>query len=67
MTRTMTHTKMNAKSSAKQALVRLRRFWSYWNAGPQQDWDRVYLCSVAPISAEALRGNEEAERAHVHF
>jgi hypothetical protein len=66
MTRTLIHMKMTTKPSAKQTLVRLRRFWSYWNAGPQQDWDRVYLCSVAPISAEALRGNEEAERAHMH-
>ena len=40
------------------------RFWSYMNEGPQQDWDRVYLCSVAPMSAGALRVNEEAERTH---
>ncbi len=45
---------------------RLRHFWSYLNEGPQQDWDRVYLCSVAPMSAGALRVNEEAERTHTH-
>ncbi len=66
MTPIALHTKMNAKSSAKTALARLRRFWIYWNAGPQQDWDRAYLCSLAPISASALRENEEAERAHAH-
>ena len=49
---------------AKQMLGRIRRFWSYMNEGPQQDWDRVYLCSVAPMSAGALRVNEEAERTH---
>ncbi len=49
---------------AKQMLARIRHFWSYMNAGPQENWDRVYLCSVAPMSAGALRENEEAERVH---
>lgn len=48
--------------SAKQMMGRIRRLLSYLNEGPQQDWDRVYLCSVAPMSASALRVNEEAER-----
>ena len=42
----------------------LRSFWSHMNEGPQHDYDRAYLCSVAPMSAEALRGSEEAERGH---
>jgi len=58
----MTPTKMNIK----QMLGRICRFWSYLNEGPQRDWDRVYLCSVAPMSAGALRVNEEAERTHTH-
>lgn len=66
MMHTEIDTKTNAKSGAGRVLIRLRRFWSYWNAGPQQDWDRAYLCSVAPISASALRENEEAQRAHAH-
>lgn len=56
----MTLTLMNAK----QMMGRIRRLLSYLNEGPQQDWDRVYLCSVAPMSASALRVNEEAERTH---
>ena len=51
-------------TNAKQMLAHFRRFWSYLNAGPQQEWDRVYLCSMAPMSAGALRQNEEAERIH---
>lgn len=58
----MTMTSINVK----QILGRLRRFLSYLNEGPQRDWDRVYLCSVAPMSAGALRVNEEAERTHSH-
>ena len=50
--------------TAQQMLGHIRRFWNYLNEGPQQDWDRVYLCSVAPMSAVALRVNEEAERTH---
>jgi len=50
--------------STKQMLSCLRRFWSYMNAGPEQEWNRMYLCSMAPMSAEALRQNEEAERIH---
>ena len=50
---------------AKQMLARICHFWSYMNAGPQEEWDRVYLCSVAPMSAGALRENEEAERTHL--
>ena len=42
----------------------LRAFWSHMNEGPQAEWDRAYLCSMAPMSAEALRGNVEAGRSH---
>ena len=52
------------KIYAQQMLARIRHFWSYMNAGPQAEWDRVYLCSMAPMSAGALRENEEAQ--HIH-
>lgn len=52
------------KTDLKQVMGRLLQFLSYLNAGPQQDWDRAYLCSVAPLSAGALRVNEEAQRTH---
>ncbi len=55
---------MMKNDTVKKMLTGLRSFWSYMNEGPQQDHERVYLCSVAPMSAEALRGNEEAERGH---
>lgn len=48
----------------KLMLANIRRFWIYMNAGPQQEWDRAHLCSMAPMSAGALRENEEAERIH---
>lgn len=51
-------------TTLKIMLAGLRSFWARMNEGPQQDWDRVYLCSVAPMSAGALRQNEEAERVH---
>ena len=57
---TMTH-----KNAAMQKFFAgLRAFWSHMNEGPQGDWDRAYLCSMAPMSAEALRGNVEAGRSH---
>ncbi len=45
-------------------MASLRAFWSRMNEGPQAEWDRAYLCSMAPMSAEALRGNVEAGRSH---
>lgn len=48
-------------------LNRIRLLWSYMNAGPEQDWDRAYLCSMAPMSAGALRVNEEAEHTHADW
>lgn len=42
----------------------LRALWNHMNEGPQAEWDRAYLCSMAPMSAEALRGNVEAGRSH---
>ncbi len=55
-------TDMMKNDTVKKMLTGLRSFWSYMNEGPQQDCERVYLCSVAPMSAGALRENEEAER-----
>jgi ABC-type nitrate/sulfonate/bicarbonate transport system substrate-binding protein len=62
---TLMNTKADAnKNTAGRMLAGLRRFWLYLNQGPEQAHDRAYLCSVAPLSAGALRDNEEAE--HVH-
>ena len=55
---------MNITLTTQKLLHSLHTFWRYMNAGPQQDWERAYLCSMAPMSAGALRRNEEAE--HVH-
>ena len=55
---------MSMTRTAHKMLDRLRVFWRYMNAGPEQDWERVYLCSMAPMSAGALRRNEEAEHSH---
>ncbi len=57
-------TEMMKNDTVKKMLTGLRSFWSYMNEGPQRDHERVYLCSVAPMSAGALRENEEAERVH---
>ena len=45
-------------------MASLRALWSHMNEGPQAEWDRAYLCSMAPMSAEALRENVEAGRSH---
>ena len=52
------------KIFSQKLLSNLRAFWSHMNEGPQAEWDRVYLCSMAPMSAEALRENVEAGRSH---
>ena len=49
-------------TTMQRIVAGLRAFWSHMNEGPQKDWDRVYLCSMAPMSAEALRENVEAGR-----
>ena len=56
---------MNISTAAM--LNRIRLFWNYMNAGPEQDWNRAYLCSMAPMSAGALRDNEEAEHTHADW
>jgi len=48
----------------KKMLTNLRAFWAHMNEGPESDWDKAYLCSVAPISAEALRESMDAGRSH---
>ena len=52
---------MSMNLTTRTMLNRIRLFWNYMNAGPHQDFDRAYLCSMAPLSAGALRNNEEAE------
>ena len=55
---------MTMNATLHKMLIGLRAFWNHMNEGPQKDWDRVYLCSMAPMSAEALRENVEASRSH---
>ncbi len=65
MTPMMTRTPPPAADTRlKKMMAGLRAFWSRMNEGPQAEWDRAYLCSMAPISAEALRENEEAGQSH---
>ena len=59
-----TNVKTGTNTRFQKIVAGLRAFWNHMNEGPQQDWDRVYLCSMAPMSAEALRGNVEAGRSH---
>ena len=55
---------MNTTLTAHKMMDGFRTLWRYLNAGPQADWERAYLCSMAPLSAGALRRNEEAEHSH---
>ena len=57
-----THTAANPR--LLKLMASLRALWNHMNEGPQAEWDRAYLCSMAPMSAEALRGNVEAGRSH---
>lgn len=56
---------IRSEKNTKLSKIRagLRAFWNHMNEGPQAEWDRAYLCSMAPMSAEALRENVEAGRA----
>lgn len=58
---------MSMYMTTQAMLHRIRLLWNYMNAGPYQDWDRAYLCSMAPMSAGALRDNEEAEHTHADW
>jgi hypothetical protein len=53
------------KKGMTLVLARLRALFSAKLDSP--DWDRVSLCSMAPLSADAFRHNEEAERSHGHL
>ena len=55
---------MTVTLTARKMMDGFHAVWRYLNAGPQADWERAYLCSMAPLSAGALRRNEEAEHAH---
>jgi len=55
---------MSMTNTAKKMMAHIKVFLRYMNARPNQDWERVYLCSMAPLSASALRHNEEAEHTH---
>ena len=57
-------TPVDKNEKMQKMMAGLRALWSHMNEGPQKDWDRVYLCSMAPMSAEALRENVEAGRSH---
>ena len=53
------------KKGIVYVLARLRALLS--SGLDAQDWDRVSLCSLAPLSADAFRHNQEAERSHGHL
>ena len=57
------NTTTHRNTTMQKIFAGLRAFWNHMNEGPQTDWDRAYLCSMAPMSAEALRENVEAGRA----
>ena len=50
---------------ARIVLARLRAFFTA--RGDSRSWDRVSLCSMAPLSADAFRHNEEAEHSCGHW
>jgi hypothetical protein len=53
------------KKGMNFVLARLRALFSArLDSG---DWDRVSLCSMAPLSADAFRHNREAEQNHGHL
>jgi hypothetical protein len=58
------NTEPSKNRTMQKIVANLRAFWSHMNEGPQGDWDRAHLCSMAPMSAEALRENVEAGRSH---
>ena len=49
----------------QKLLARLRALFT--SRGDSRSWDRVSLCSMAPLSADAFRHNEEAEHSHGHW
>lgn len=59
----MITTRSGKNTQILKIMAGLRTFWNHMNEGPQAEWDRAYLCSMAPMSAEALRENVEAGRA----
>lgn len=55
---------MQAIIHARGSIVAtLRKFITHWNKVADR-WDRVYLCSAAPLSAELMRDHEEAQLYH---
>ncbi len=53
------------KKGLEFVLARLRALFSA--KLDTQEWDRVSLCSMAPLSADAFRHNQEAERGRGHL
>ncbi len=51
-------------NNARKFVADLFRRMASWQAGQADRWDRVSLCSMAPISAGFVRDQEEAERRH---
>lgn len=51
-------------TTAKTIIARIGRFFASFDREGRQDWDRAYLCSMAPTVADTLRHTEDAERHH---
>ena len=49
--------------TAQTLLAKLAQRLTFWKERADR-WDRVYLCSMAPMSAEFVRDYEEAQRHH---
>jgi hypothetical protein len=53
-----------AMNAARGLMAHLIRLVNSWKQDRTEGWDRVYLCSAAPLGAEFVRDYEEAERHH---
>ena len=54
----------NNVESPRNFRARWTRLVRYFKINFGSRWDRVYLCSMAPMSAELVRDYEEAEQHH---
>jgi hypothetical protein len=50
-------------NAARGLVARLIHIMTSWKTAADR-WDRVYLCSAAPLGAEFVRDYEEAELHH---
>ena len=51
-------------NAARGLMAYFARILASWKQDRTERWDRVYLCSAAPLGAEFVRDYEEAENHH---